>query len=69
MDTTIIAAIIGAVGAVTAAVVAHLSRRKNVHNGERGETGPQGATVVANGIRAGGDVIVSVGDTHVTPTG
>lgn len=56
MDTTIVAAIIGAVGAVTAVVVTHLFRRKNRKD----------ATVVAKRIRAGGGVIVSGRDTHVT---
>jgi hypothetical protein len=66
MDTSIIAAIIGAVGVVTAAVVAHVMRRKKMHKEEKRETAPQNAAVVDNRIQAGGDVIVSGRDTHVT---
>jgi hypothetical protein len=65
MDTTIIAAIIGAVGAVTAAVLTYVLRRKMNKKGRR-ETPPQEATVVAKGIQAGGDVIVSGRDMLVT---
>lgn len=64
IEPTIIAAIIGAVGAVVAAILTRSFRKKTQRKEPEGPSRPN-STVVANGIHASGDVIISGRDTHI----
>ncbi|MBW7989858.1 MAG: hypothetical protein FVQ84_07570 [Planctomycetes bacterium] len=68
MEPIIIAAIIGAVGTVTATVLAIFFRRKPRKQDEEKKT-PPNSSVVANGIHAAGDVILSGRDMNITQQG